>query len=430
MSAVSHAIDHIDVTFDDETLVADAGMIVPATLMVRLGLEALIDSTVRLVGRVGGARPGRKVLTLVAAILVGGSHIDHAERFRAGSTQAVLPFGVMAPSTLGTFLRAFTFGHIRQLDRVIAEAVQRAWALGAGPGAGPVTMDLDSTICEVHGKAKGGAAYGYTKVFGYHPLVATRADSGEVLHARLRKGTSQRGAKRFAEELVARVRRAGAPGPPEGAGRRRVLELRAVGYAQPSGGGLVGHGAHQPPDPGLHRQHRRRRVDPDRLPRRRRGPRRGGGLRERQRPPGAAPAPGGAPHPAHRRAPKPSCGPTGATTRSSPTSPWEPSPWTSSTAITPRSSSPSATSKKGPGSSTAPRGGSSPTPPGWPAPSWPQPDPLDRPPRPRPPPRSTHRHPHHPHPPARPARPPRQPQPTMDAAAPELPPAGRTGWLW
>src|SRR5215218_8287104 len=119
----------------------------------------------------------------------------------------------MAPSTLGTFLRAFTFGHIRQLDRVIGETIRRAWQLGAGPGGAPLTMDLDSTICEVHGKAKQGAAYGYTKVLGYHPLLATRADTGEVLHARLRKGSSQRGAKRFAEELVARVRRAGARGP-------------------------------------------------------------------------------------------------------------------------------------------------------------------------------------------------------------------------
>lgn len=213
MGGVSRAIDHVDVTFDDETLVADAGLIVPATLMLRLGLEALVNETVRLVGRVGGALPGRKVLTLVAAILAGGSHIDHADRLRAGATEEVLPFGVMAPSTLGTFLRAFTFGHVRQLDAVIGEAIRRAWALGAGPGSAPMTMDLDSTICEVHGKAKQGAAYGYTKVLGYHPLVATRADTGEVLHARLRKGSSQRGAKRFAEELVARVRRAGARGP-------------------------------------------------------------------------------------------------------------------------------------------------------------------------------------------------------------------------
>jgi hypothetical protein len=214
VSRVSRAIDGIEVTVDDETLVADAGLIVPATLMLRLGLEALVNQMVRLVGRVGGALPGRKVLTLVAAILAGGSHIDHADKLRAGATGEVLPFRVMAPSTLGTFLRAFTFGHVRQLDAVIAETIRRAWSLGAGPGSKAVTIDLDSTICEVHGKAKQGAAYGYTKVLGYHPLLATRADTGEVLHARLRKGSAntQRGAKRFVEELIARVRRAGASG--------------------------------------------------------------------------------------------------------------------------------------------------------------------------------------------------------------------------
>lgn len=213
MKSVSRSIERVEAIFDDETLVADAGLIVPATLMVRLGLESLVNATVRLADRVGGARPGRKVLTLVTSILAGASHIDHADRLRAGATQKVLPFRVMAPSTLGTFLRSFTFGHIRQFDAVIAETIRRAWKLGAGPGAAAMTIDLDSTVCQVHGKAKGGAAYGYTKVLGYHPLLATRADTGEVLHARLRKGSSQRGAKRFAEELIARVRRAGASGP-------------------------------------------------------------------------------------------------------------------------------------------------------------------------------------------------------------------------
>jgi Transposase DDE domain group 1 len=213
VTRVSHVIDRVEAIFDDETLVADAGLIVPATLMVRLGLEALVNQTLRLVGRAGGARPGRKVLTLVASILAGGSHIDHADRLRAGATQMVLPFKVMAPSTLGTFLRSFTFGHIRQLDRVIAETIRRAWTVGAGPGDRPVTIDLDSTICEVHGKHKHGAAYGYTRQLGYHPVLATRADTGEVLHARLRKGSSHRGHKRFVEELIARVRRAGATGP-------------------------------------------------------------------------------------------------------------------------------------------------------------------------------------------------------------------------
>jgi Transposase DDE domain group 1 len=212
VSSVSRSIDRVEAIFDDASLVANAGLILPATLMVRLGLEALVNSTVRLVGRTGGALPGRKVLTLVVAILAGGSQIDHANVLRAGATQAVLPFRVMAPSTLGTFLRSFTFGHVRQLDRVVAETIRRAWSVGAGPGAAAVTIDLDSTICEVHGKAKQGAAYGYTRQLGYHPLLATRAETGEVLHARLRKGSSQRGTKRFTEELIARVRRAGATG--------------------------------------------------------------------------------------------------------------------------------------------------------------------------------------------------------------------------
>ena len=152
MKSVSRPLERVAVTFDDETLVADAGLLVPATLMVRLRLEALVNAKVRLEGRVGGAHPGRKVLTLVASILVGGTHIDHADRLRAGATHKVLPFRVMAPSTLGTFLRAFTFGHVRQLDAVIAETIRRAWRLGVGPGAAAVTVDLDSTICEVHGK--------------------------------------------------------------------------------------------------------------------------------------------------------------------------------------------------------------------------------------------------------------------------------------
>jgi hypothetical protein len=211
---VSRGIDRIEVTFDEPTLVANAGLLLVATLSVRLGLERLINATVNLSGRVGGAVPGRKVLTLVHAMAAGGSHIDHADMLRAGATQSVLFHRVMAPSTLGTFLRAFTFGHVRQLDRVLGEALRRAWAFGASPGAGPLVMDLDSTICEVSGKAKEGAGYGYTKRLGYHPILATRAQTGEVLHVRLRKGAAntQRGAVRFIEELVARVRRAGARG--------------------------------------------------------------------------------------------------------------------------------------------------------------------------------------------------------------------------
>ena len=214
MKPVSRGIDRIETIFDEGTLVANAGLVLVATVSARLGLEALINATVRLGGRVGGAMPGRKVLTLVHAMVAGATHIDHADMLRAGSVERVLAHAVMAPSTLGTFLRAFTFGHLRQLDRVIGEAIRRAWSAGAGPGAGRLVVDVDSTIDEVHGDHKQGAGYGYTKVLGYHPILATRADTGEVLHARMRKGAANtaRGARRFICELVARVRRAGATG--------------------------------------------------------------------------------------------------------------------------------------------------------------------------------------------------------------------------
>ncbi len=214
MKPVSQNLDRIDVTFDEPNLVSDAGLLLVATLTRRLGLEALINATVKLAGRVGGARPGRKVLTLVHSMVRGASHIDHADALRAGSTAGVLGHRVMAPSTLGTFLRAFSFGHVRQLEAVVGKLIERAWALGAGPGSEAMTIDIDSTICEVDGKHKQGAGYGYTRKLGYHPILATRADSGEVLHARMRKGSAntQRGARRFIDELVARVRRAGAAG--------------------------------------------------------------------------------------------------------------------------------------------------------------------------------------------------------------------------
>ena len=70
-----------------------------------------------------------------------------------------------------------------------------------------MTVDLDSTVCEVHGRDKQGAAYGHTKVLGYHPLVAVRSDTGEVLHSRMRSGSSQRGNVHFARETLARLRR-------------------------------------------------------------------------------------------------------------------------------------------------------------------------------------------------------------------------------
>ena len=214
MSRVSHSPDRLRVTFDDEGLVANAGLLLVATLAARLGVGRIVEQTLRMGGLVGGARPGRKVLTLVHAIAAGASHIDHADVLRAGETAGVLGHRVMAPSTLGTFLRAFSFGHVRQLEAVVGKVLTRAWQLGAGPGSARLVIDVDSTICEVHGRNKQGAAYGYTKVLGYHPILASRADTGEIIHARMRKGSANtsRGARRFIDEIVARARRAGASG--------------------------------------------------------------------------------------------------------------------------------------------------------------------------------------------------------------------------
>jgi hypothetical protein len=203
------------VVFDDERAVANAGVMLPAVLAGRLGIEALVDACVDLGDRPGAANPGRKVMSLVSAMALGADCIEDCDLLRSGQTAAVLGHRVVAPSTLGTFLRAFTFGHVRQLDRVLDGALGRAWAAGAGPGDGRLVVDVDSFIGEVHGYDKQGAGYGYTRRLGYHPILATRADTGEVLHVRLRTGSagSPRGVLRFVDELIARVERAGATGP-------------------------------------------------------------------------------------------------------------------------------------------------------------------------------------------------------------------------
>jgi DDE family transposase len=206
--------DSAAVVFDDERAVANAGVMLPATLSGRLGIEQLVDECVDLGERPGAANPGRKVATMLSAMALGADCIEDCEVLRSGHTAAVLPHRIAAPSTLGTFLRSFTFGHVRQLDKVLAETLTRAWKAGAGPGSDRLVVDIDSFVSEVHGYTKQGAAYGYTRRRGYHPLLATRADTGEVLHIRLRKGSagSARGALRFVEELIARTERAGAVG--------------------------------------------------------------------------------------------------------------------------------------------------------------------------------------------------------------------------
>jgi hypothetical protein len=208
-------LDGVRMSFDDERVVSDAGIALVATLAGRLGIERLAGRLVRLRrDQPGASNAGRKVMALIYAMLLGADSIDDCEVLRAGRTRRLLGGWLPAPSTLGTFLRAFTFGHVRQLDRVFAESLTRAWRAGAGPGEGRLVVDVDSFIGEVHGYKKQGVGFGYTKQRGYHPILASRADTGEVLHMRLRKGSagSPRGVVRFVEELIARVERAGATG--------------------------------------------------------------------------------------------------------------------------------------------------------------------------------------------------------------------------
>ena len=174
--------DRIRILFDDHRLVANAGLLLPATLARHLGLRELVDHHLDLGGAPGRANTGDKMLTLVASALAGGDCIDDADALRAGGTVGVLGCVVKAPSTLGTFLRSFRWGHVRQLDRVSRQLLARAWAAGPGPGDSPLTIDLDSTICETYGLAKEGARHhGYTGARGYHPLLAIAAGTGEVL---------------------------------------------------------------------------------------------------------------------------------------------------------------------------------------------------------------------------------------------------------
>ncbi len=146
-----HHPDRVQITFDDHRLVANAGLILPATLALRLGLPQLLRKHLDLGDAPGRANTGDKMMTLVASALAGGDCgdcIDDADAMRVGGTARVLGFTAKAPSTLGTFLRSFRWGHVRQLERVSRELLARAWAAGAGPGDGPLTIDLDSTICE------------------------------------------------------------------------------------------------------------------------------------------------------------------------------------------------------------------------------------------------------------------------------------------
>jgi hypothetical protein len=242
MRSSCHSLDRIQATFDDERLVANAGLIAPASLAQHLGLRELFDERVDLGDAPGRANIGHKAMTVIHAMLAGAEFIDGIEVLRAGSTAEVLGHSVRAPSTIGTFLRSFSWGHARQLDAVAGEALARAWSASAGPEdpAGEFTIDLDSSIHETYGLQKeGGSRFGYTQVRGYHPLYAIAGDDGQVLHSRLRGGNSHtaRGAVGFLAETFSRVRAGGVTGKFKVRADSGFYSKKVVGACQRAGAG-------------------------------------------------------------------------------------------------------------------------------------------------------------------------------------------------
>ncbi len=203
----------MSVSFDESNLVPNAGLLPAAVLAERLYLAGLVDE--RLCLSRHGANSGAKALTVLGSMLAGGDSIDDVAVLRAGAAGSLFD-DTRAPSTVGSWLRAHKWSNVRQLDAVSRELLARLWAAGAGPAdlSAPLTIDVDSTIVQVHGRAKQGAAFGYTKVRGYHPQLATCAQTGQVLMCRLRGGSAgaARGAASFLTETISRVRGAGATG--------------------------------------------------------------------------------------------------------------------------------------------------------------------------------------------------------------------------
>jgi DDE family transposase len=209
----SHDLAGVAASFDEPNLVPCAGLLPAAVLAQRLDLAGVVDERLTLSRH--GANSGVKALTVIGSMLAGGDSIDDVALLRAGALPGLFDLS-RAPSTIGTWLRDFKWHNVRQLDAVGRELLARQWQAGAGPAdlAAPLTFDLDSTIVAVFGRGKQGADFGYTKIRGYHPQLATLAETGQVIFSRLRGGAAgaARGAKSFLTETISRIRTAGASG--------------------------------------------------------------------------------------------------------------------------------------------------------------------------------------------------------------------------
>jgi hypothetical protein len=215
---LSHGSPALSATFDDPNLVSAAGLAPVLALARQCGLGDLVADKLTLTAT-GGVNAAVKVPALVAGMVAGADSIADMDLLRHGGMERLFA-GIRAPSTLGTFLRAFTFGHVRQLDSVAAALLTALVA--ATPlldGADQVSfVDLDDTVREVHGYAKQGAGFGYTGVRGLNALLAavsTPIAAPIIAATRLRKGAanSARGAAKCLGEALGVARACGAGGP-------------------------------------------------------------------------------------------------------------------------------------------------------------------------------------------------------------------------
>ena len=214
---VSHSFPAISATFDDPNLVSCAGLAPTMALAQRAGLTDLVARTLTLKAK-GGVNAHLKIPALVAGMVAGADSIDDMDLLRHGGMDRLFT-GVRAPSTLGTFLRSFTFGHVRQLDAVasrflIALAKNSPILAGADQGA---YVDIDDTIKATYGYAKQGAGHGYNKVKGLNALfaiVSTPISLPVVVATRLRRGpaNSARGAARIVADALVTARACGGGG--------------------------------------------------------------------------------------------------------------------------------------------------------------------------------------------------------------------------
>ena len=241
---LSHIRPVVSASFDDPNLVSAAGLVPLMALAREAGLRELADDRLS-VTTDKGAHAGLKVSSLAAGMAAGADSIDDMALLRHGGMGKVFT-GAYAPSTLGSFLRAFTFGHVRQLDavasRLLVNLAERTLLLGGPTDAGPVLVDLDDTIVEVHGYAKQGATFGYSGVRGLSALLATVSTEtvAPVIAAqRLRKGSagSARGAARLATDALALI------GRTQLAGRPVLLRADSAFYSHALVTAVLGAGA-------------------------------------------------------------------------------------------------------------------------------------------------------------------------------------------